>query len=298
LALVSRLLRQGFPSVMLNNQHRMREALIEIPNKFVYKTNPLQYVLGPLGQADTERFHDLLRKWLGVRLGAKTEGKDMSVVFLEASHGKSVCIKERNTTNSKRNHRNVDVVYDLIVRNHRAKAMNVNDIKIVTQYKDQARLYGLEYDNRAKESGIQGRCLPQVVTLDTLRGHEAKVIIYDLVVTCGDKEHGLGIVNNELRACIAATRASDTLIIVGSRELVTTFPDFWSWMNRRTGASDNPLPLIVRYAKALRNAGLSFEPPTEKREACPFGLKKEWFSKETGFMPWEWTRNNTSGERE
>lgn len=222
----------------------------------------------------------------------------MSVIFLEASRGQNVCIKERHTTNSKRYNRNVDVVYDLLVRIHRAKAIDANDVKIVTQYENQSRLYNLEYDNRARESDVTGKGLPQVVTLDTLRGHQAKVIIYDVVVTCGDKQHGLGIVNNELRACIAATRAIDTLIIVGSRELVTTFPGFWSWMNRRTGASDNPLPLIVRDVKSLGGAGLSVEPPTETRPAYAFDLKKAWLTKDKGFVSWLWAMNNTSGERE
>lgn len=298
LALVSRLLRQGFPSVMLRDQHRLKAALTTVPNKLVYKTNPLGSVQAPFLAPDIKRCHDMLRKWLGVKLDAGTEGKDMSVIFVEASYGKDVCIKERNTTNSKRNHRNVDVVYDLVTKNHQAKALNARDIKIVTQYKDQVRLYNREFDNRAKNGGIPKRSLPEPITLDTLRGQQAKVVIYDLVVTCGDQEHGLGIINNEFRACLAATRATDTLIIVGSRELVTTFPDFWKWMNRRTGAFDNPLPLIVRYAKFLRDAGLSFEPATDERDMCDFPLQDAWFRTGSGFLEWESNRNNDSGERE
>ena len=298
LDLVSRLLRQGFPSVMLKDQHRLKGALTKIPNELVYKANPLASTPAALYAPDIVRFHTLLRSWLGGSRGAETEGKDMSVVFLEASHGKDICIKERNTTDSKRNHRNVDVVYDLVTRNYRKKALKSEDITIVTQYKDQARLYDLDFGNRMKEDGIPEHSLPNVVTLDTLRGHQAKVIIYDLVVTCGDKSHGLGIINNDFRACLALTRASDILIIVGSYELVTLFPDFWYWMNRRTGLTNNPLPLIVRYAKSLRDNGLSFEPPTEKRKECAFPLKKKWYKDDKRFMPWEWNRNNTTGERE
>jgi hypothetical protein len=272
--------------------------LTKLPNKLVYKTNPLGSVPAALHTHDIARFHKLLRSWLGGSRGYETEGTDMSVVFLEASHGKFVCIKERHKTNSKRNHRNVDVVYDLVTRNHREKALKSEDITIVTQYKDQARLYDLEFGNRAKEDGIPKNSLPNVVTLDTIRGHQAKVIIYDLVVTCGDKTHGLGIINNDLRATLAVTRATDILIIVGSRELVTLFPEFWSWMNKQARLTDNPLPLIVRYAKSLRDDGLSFEPPTETRKKCAFPLRKEWFKDDRGFMPWEWNRNNMTGERE
>lgn len=294
LALVSRLLRQSFPSVMLRGQHRLKKELAEPVNDLVYNKNRLAYAPAPCRAPDMDKFHSLLRDWLG----AEAHGKDMSAIFLEASQGPGLCIKEYDTTESKRNHRNVDVVYDLITRNHRAKALNPRDIKIVTPYKDQLRLYDMEFDNRAKESGVPKGRLPQPVTLDLFRGREARVIIYDIVVCCGDSKHGLGVVNNDFRACVAATRASDTLIIVGSRELLTVFPEFWDWMNCRIRATDNPLPMTVQYAEHLAKAGLSFNPPTPERDPCEFPLKDEWTKKDDGFRDFEWDRFNTSGERE
>jgi hypothetical protein len=67
------------------------------------------------------------------------------------------------------------------------------------------------------------------------------VIIYDLVVTCGDDAHGLGVIHNDFRTSLATTRATDTLIIVGSRELLTVFPQFWTW---KMIVQEGPAPLF------------------------------------------------------
>lgn len=120
IALVSRLLRQGFPSVMLKGQHRFNQHLASRVNAQVYKANPLAFLPAPVHDLDIKRFHALLRQWLG----PDTANKNMSVIFLEASQGRDQCIKE-DDTNSRRNHRSVDVVYELVVKNARAQAMNV-----------------------------------------------------------------------------------------------------------------------------------------------------------------------------
>jgi hypothetical protein len=120
-------------------------------------------------------------------------------------------------------------------------------------------------DNRQKESGVHKSSLPKPLTLETIGGRQSKVILYGLVVTCGDDTHGLGVVNNDFRASLSTTRATDKLIIVGSRELLTVFPQFWTWKNDRAGRPRTTFPMTVHSAKLPREAGLSFNPPTPKR---------------------------------
>lgn len=286
LPFVHRLLRQGFPSTMLQDQHRMPAALTKIPDKLVYKTrlsSRKSHVMPP----DISRFHGVLRQWLG----EEASGKDMSVIFLEASCGKEQCIKERKSTKSKRNPRNVTVTYDLLLQNDMVRAVPAKDIKIIVQFKDQQRLYAQYF---AERTDIAPENLPTVLTLDTFRGAQSRVVIYDLVVTCGDDSHGLGIVANEFRANIAATRASETFIIVGSRELVDVFPSFWPWFCQRAGTPGEPLPYIVQYAKMLKDAGLSFRPKTAPCVASAFNVKLEWYKTEEGFLEWEWPVHHTS----
>lgn len=67
--------------------------------------------------------------------------EDLSTIFLQVSLGKGERVKERDTTDSKGNHRNVDVVYDLVIQNHGDRAIDAREIKIVTQYSDQIYIY-------------------------------------------------------------------------------------------------------------------------------------------------------------
>ena len=259
LPLVSRLMRQQFRTYKLHNQHRMPLALSLIPSQLLYGDR-LSARHDPSLPDDIKKLHAILREWIG----SAANNKPMSAVFIEASKGEGLCIKNDKTT-SKHNHRYVDVVYDLVLRIHRAKAIPSDDIKIMTQLKDQETLYEQEFKHRATMSGVKRQDLPGVFTVDALRGLQSRVIIYDLVVTCGDARHGLGILNNEMRANVAATRASDTLIIIGSSELVEIFPDFWQWMSLQEGIPTEPLPYNVEYVVKLKKDGLSFKPPTPVR---------------------------------
>jgi hypothetical protein len=161
--------------------------------------------------------------------------------------------------------------------------------------KIKVRLCELEFKNRQQESGVHKSSLPKPLALDTLRGRECRVVIYDLMVTCGDDA---GFINIDFCASLAMTRATDTLIIVGSRELLTVFPQFWIWKNNRARRSRTPFPMTVQYAKLLGEAGLSFNPPTRKRTPCDFKVQKDWYKKDSGFHDWKWDNNNGSGERD
>ena len=260
LPLISRLMRQQFRTYKLHEQHRMPPALSLIPSQLLYKDR-LSARHTSILPDDIKKLHAVIREWIG----CATNGRPMSAIFIEASQGQGGCIKNE-LTKSKHNHRYVDVVYDLAVRIHRAKAIPSGDIKIITQLKDQERLYEQEFEHRATKSGFKRQDLPEVFTVDKSRGLQSRVIIYDLVVTCGDARHGLGILNNELRANFAATRASETLIIVGSIEMVGIFPVFWQWMSSQEGIPTEPLPYNVEYVLKLKRAGLSFKPPTPTRD--------------------------------
>ena len=280
LPFVNRLLRQHFPSMMLKGQHRIKEKFAEQSNKLIYK-GLLGSVTSSTLPSDVDRMHKVLRSWLG----DQTTNKDMSVFFLEASIGKDKCIKERYTTTSKRNHRNVDVVHDMLFQISRARAIDLKDFVIVVQFKDQQRLYEQVFKEGTKQTQIMPSSMPKVVTLDTFRGNQARVVIFDLVITCGDSSHGLGIMANELRANIAATRATETFIIVGSSELVNVFPSFWRWFMERQGDPGQPLPYIVQYAENLRKQGLSFTPRTPERSTYPeFVIEPEWIKSVEEFL--------------
>ena len=110
----------------------MGEDLVAMPRERVYEDSIAAASPKPI-DPEVGQFRNLLKQWLGDGCPS-----DVATIFLEAGDkDNSACVKERNTTESKRNHRFVDVVYDLVLENHKANAINKSKIKIVTPYGDQ-----------------------------------------------------------------------------------------------------------------------------------------------------------------
>ena len=297
LSLPLRLLRQGFPSLQLTTQHRMGEDLVAMPRERVYEDSIAAASPKPI-DPEVAQFRNLLKQWLGDGCPS-----DVATIFLEAGDkDNSACVKERNTTESKRNHRFVDVVYDLVLENYKAKAINKSKIKIVTPYGDENRLYEEAYKVRHKTCGKPApEELPAVVSLDSMRNTESAVVVYDLTVTCGDKSHGIGIVGDEMRTNIALTRASDILIVVGSKELTSVFPGFWNFWCSERGLKHEPLPYIVEFAAKMKEKGLYFVPKINTPlPYVSFDVSPAWHKEFNSHLDWEYDRNHMAnqGDRE
>lgn len=61
---------------------------------------------------------------------------------------------------------------------------------------------------------------------------------------------------------LVATGATDMLIIVGSEELLTVFPQYWRELKAFCGTPMVRLPYIVEYCQSLDSQGLDFVPAT------------------------------------
>ena len=62
---------------------------------------------------------------------------------------------------------------------------------------------------------------------------------------------------------MAATRATEMFIIVGSHESLPVFPEFWHALMRFNNTPKTPLPYIVQYISELSETGRSFIPKTQ-----------------------------------
>lgn len=160
LALVWRLRHQNFPTIELKHQHRIRKSLTRMPNKRLY-LNKMSLNPDLKAHPDNAAFQALLRRWLRFE-GEKVE---WSSIFIKASKGKGHCVKERGTTESKWNHRNVDLVTDLVISNYKAKAVKARDIVILTQYADQVRLYEKNFNRVAGEEDVDFEISQRLQTL-------------------------------------------------------------------------------------------------------------------------------------
>jgi AAA domain len=290
LALVTRLVRQNFPNTKLENQYRLHDSLLAFPSERAYgcKSFSLSRQLGQHGAV--QKFQKLLQVWLkDDSIGALTK------VFIDASDGspRKLCVKAYNMTESKSNARNVEVVMDLLRNNRDLAAVDPADVTIITQYADQLRAYEKKFEEvkELQESlGLEASPFPRVTTLDSMRGHQSPVVIYDMVVTCGDASHGIGIVAEEYRANIAATRATDVFVIVGSEEILTKFPAFWRAL-MLFNDSKQPLPYIVSYIQQLQRDDCYFRAPTrDSKPADYLPPPKYWKPKEQGDFQGGWEK--------
>lgn len=259
LSLVSRLLRQNYRSQTLQNQYRMTNTLATYPSKRAYQSNESLLTKTVGMQPSITNFNKLLHTWLGLK------GLDATpAIFISTSNrtGPKRCIKSRGKTESKHNMRNIEVVLDLLLRNRESNTVSPDAVKVITPYADQVRAYEEEYARLMEQRNCGREDFPEVTTVDSIRGQQSSIIIYDLVVTCGDASHGIGIVADEYRANLAATRATDMLIIVGSEDILTIFPEYWKGLMKLNKTPKRPLPYIVQYCEELNCQGLMVTGPT------------------------------------
>lgn len=192
LALVTRLLRQSFPSTRLYDQHRLNKALVAFPAQRTYNCLSLPNERVEDHEASAQKFLSVVREWLGPKI---PEGSTRLFISTDNHEQRiaSKCVKARGMSESKSNTRNVEMVMDLLLRNYKAGGAVASDVRIITPYADQLRLYTREYERTAEHLQLTEQLFPEVTTSDSMRGHQAPIIIYDMVVTCGDSSHGCGI---------------------------------------------------------------------------------------------------------
>lgn len=280
LALLTRLRRQGFVTAKLLTQHRMQPLMTEFLNKRTYR-HAMRTSTIVEHRSTSSDFNTLLRLWLR----EEARDKDMSVVYLKASVGMNRCIKSRRSK-SKHNCRNVEVTLELVLRNEAGRVMPGTDILIITPYSDQVRLYNQVFDEKQKRGQLNAAFRPKVATVDQSRGREARVVIFDLVVTCADRFHSNGIVADELRAKVAVSRAQEFLIIVGSSEFIDVYPQFYHWLMIEGRKPNEPLPFLVQYAEALHKQGRGYTPKTEYGSEIVFVKRDTWKREEDCDHTW------------
>jgi AAA domain len=289
LALVTRILRQNFPSTRLEGQHRLHPSLVAFPSRRAYGCQSFCRDRILEERSSVARFQSVIKDWLGPKVP-----HELTRLFVDAGNPAmlifSECIKARGQSESKSNTRNIEVVMDLLLRNYRSNGALAEDIKVVAPYADQLRCYEREHGRETARLRLESHPFPEVRTVDSMRGHQACIIIYDLVVTCGDGSHGLGICAEEFRANIAATRATDMFIIVGSSKILTEFPLFWAEL-MKFKQTNEPLPYIVSYIKDLDEGGLTVTAPTPNGRMQEYIPPRQWWKQRSDDFEGAWERD-------
>lgn len=92
-------------------------------------------------------------------------------------------------------------------------AFPVNDIVILTSYGHQKALLNKILKHMAIQLGLSRDAFPKVKTVDSFQSKQARMVIFDSVVT-----NKLGFLDNENRMNMCCTRAMSVFIIIGSRK--------------------------------------------------------------------------------
>lgn len=254
LSLPARLLRQGFPATVLRKQERMAIKLTKFPYHRSYKSiqPPPNFIYRD--SMVTPAISNIVAKWLG------KESLRAPVLFVKVPN--SICVKDYEHTKSKRNEPNAATVADLLAAIFRSTDKALSQTALITPYADQCRIHNdAVLPKLARSLSADINQLPEARTVDSMRGREAKYVIYDLVVTSSDKSHGIGIVMDNYLAHLALTRAQEMFIIFGSEKLLTVFPSFWVCLNQFDGKPGRELPYIAEYVRELAEYGLDFTAP-------------------------------------
>lgn len=94
-------------------------------------------------------------------------------------------------------------------------------IRVITQYKDQARLYFQSLVQLGARRHFSHDNTPNVCTVDASMGKESDIVIWDTVVTSANTRTELGFILDENRCTVAATRARQILVIWGCQKILS-----------------------------------------------------------------------------
>lgn len=121
-----------------------------------------------------------------------------------------------NKADINKNNASAEEIVKLVRHYHNKKGVRLEDITIITPYKEQVRLIMGKMRKLKKEMEASGQeksiALPKVTTIDSYQGGENSVIIFDFVRSNEDKK--IGFIKDPRRLNVALSRAKDMLAIV------------------------------------------------------------------------------------
>ncbi|KAL1621076.1 hypothetical protein SLS56_009382, partial [Neofusicoccum ribis] len=186
LALMTRLVEQGFPTQRLITQYRMSSDLFRFPNRFTYESRLKTAAIANVPIAPA--VHDALASIMG---------------YTEPKHKKSV-----------------NLHYIELKDTYKLRPVFGQDMRkqvlILTPYRLQRELYSAKFLALRRENPeITPAHIPRVYTIDGSQSHEAMMVIFDLVCVSANNRGDIGFLHNDQRSNVGFTRAKKVLWMVG-----------------------------------------------------------------------------------
>lgn len=249
-----RVVTGGGPVQEMTEQFRMVPALFEMPNRRWYGGK--LYCSKERRNARLSADHKTtLEDFFGVQYPQTindsedpSAAQDNHLRLLLANVPNGQCQVEPYTL-SRLNMGNVSIIIrifrDLMYKNRKGLARGSSDVVILTFYNAQRRrllnaLLDLEKELGMNEGQLDG-CLH---TVDSYQGREARYVILDTTVCSYYGQGSLSHAVDERKACVAATRARDLMIVVGNLNIL-----------KANLKHEGRLPFIIDLLKTLRDRG-------------------------------------------
>lgn len=259
-ALYTRLRAQGHLTFPLHEQRRMHAAIPEFPNARSYN-GTLQDGLNCHGPLEPT-LAKVMREWLRTQWNHyDMTDSNIRCVFVNVNSSLSeINPKTKSRYNAVNHAQGMDLMEALL-----AAGIDGHRIRIVTHYKDQARLYAQSVVQLKARLHLSQHNTPNVCTADGATGKESDIVISDTLVSSANTRAELGFILDERRCTVAATRARQVLVILGSERILQgKFIESWgenkgrSFADTDDGEVPNPKPFLIAYIENLRRNGAAY----------------------------------------
>ncbi len=234
-ALFTRLVARGYPLSKLRTNYRMHPDISRLPNRVSYHG---ELIDAPSTREET----DVSRLWMDFFRSYpvfRPLAKEVRRIFINVA-GLAACHPGSTSLHNPANIRMVQqLVWDLLkfkASNPKAKSrFDHTDIGVITPYTDEKRaiLHDLAAASTRQDAPPGLREVP-VTTVDGFQGHEAQVIILDLVAANETHPERIGFVGEKRRLNVSLTRAKQALIIIGNMDL------WWPNLKNIRGPGNRP----------------------------------------------------------
>ncbi|GAE00293.1 predicted protein [Paecilomyces variotii No. 5] len=201
----ARLIKTGHPVLHLTEQRRFRPVFVDWLNERVY-AGKMRSHSSTASISVNERWSSMMSEFLPIN---STASIDMG--YLVLSPNTSECVIEPSTK-SRMNASHVDLVMELILRNHQAGGYRADEITIISPYKAQNILYRQRLFALVADGKLPPDAVPSVATIDSQQGKESKVVILDWVVSNAQKFSDIGFTADDNRGNVAHSRMKEVLI--------------------------------------------------------------------------------------
>ncbi|KAJ9246999.1 hypothetical protein DTO207G8_8459 [Paecilomyces variotii] len=252
----ARLMKMGHPVLQLTEQRRFRPVFADWLNERVYA--------GQMRSHPCTTSIPVNPRWSSMMLGFLPIMTTASIDtgYLVLSPKNSNCQIDK-ATKSRLNVPHVDLVMEIVLRNHQEGAYRADEITIISPYKAQNVLYRQRLFSLVSDGRLPSNAVPTVATIDSQQGKESKVVILDWVVSRAETFGDIGFTADDHRGNVAHSRMREVLVNILPAGVasgkITTAPN--ERLNSFGEVVTSRIPYVCEFAKWAHEKRIQLDDP-------------------------------------